>query len=130
MIHRDVYFNGTELPDDGAHVATPEDLIALATGQQTSSNANDDWRIYDYLEQHCDPAQGCQTMTIPHNSNQSNGAMYMLLDPATGLTQGRDSAPLTPADAPLRSHYDRTLTTPTPQRTSQSPLGITYDNPS
>src|SRR3546814_8393310 len=75
MIHRDVYFNGTELPDDVAHVATPEDLIALATGQQTSSNANDDWRIYDYLEQHCDPAQGCQTMTITHNSNQSNGAM-------------------------------------------------------
>src|SRR3546814_12071811 len=28
MIHRDVYFNGTELPDDVAHVATPEDLIA------------------------------------------------------------------------------------------------------
>ncbi|HEY9547321.1 MAG TPA: DUF3604 domain-containing protein [Solimonas sp.] len=109
MIHRDVYFNGTELPDDVAHVATPEDLIALATGQQTSSNANDDWRIYDYLEQHCDPAQGCQTMTIPHNSNQSNGAMYLPIDPATGVPQGRDAAPLTQADAQLRAKYDRII---------------------
>src|SRR3546814_8524202 len=104
MIHRDVYFNGTELPDDVAHVATPEDLIALATGQQTSSNANDDWRLYDYLEQHCDPAQGCQTITIPHNSTQSNDAMYLPIYPATGVPQGRDAAPLTPTRMTTRLH--------------------------
>ncbi|MGH8461388.1 MAG: DUF3604 domain-containing protein [Stenotrophobium sp.] len=109
MIHRDVYFNGTNLPQDVAHVATPEDLVALATGKGTTSNANDDWRIYDYLEQNCDPAQGCQAMTIPHNSNQSNGAMYLPIDPATGLPIGRNSAPLTLADAQLRAKYDRII---------------------
>ena len=109
MIHRDVYFTGTNLPRDVAHVATAEDLIALATGQETSSNANDDWRIYDYLEQNCDPAQGCRTMTIPHNSNQSNGAMYLPIDAASGVPQGRDGAPLTQADAALRAKYDRII---------------------
>ena len=108
MIHRNVYFTGSNLPDDVAHVATPDDLVALATGKGTSSNANDDWRIYDHLEQKCDRAAGCQAMTIPHNPNQSNGAMYLPLA-ATGLPQGRDAAPLTLADAQLRAKYDRVI---------------------
>ncbi|HWU67997.1 MAG TPA: DUF3604 domain-containing protein [Stenotrophobium sp.] len=109
MIHRDVYFTGTNLPQDVAHVATPEDLVALATGKGTSSNVNDDWRIYDYLNQNCDPSKGCETMTIPHNSNQSNGAMYLPIDPATGLPTGRNNAPLTLADARLRAKYDHII---------------------
>src|SRR3546814_8882287 len=48
-------------------------------------------------------------MTIPHNSNQSNGAMYLPIDPATGVPQGRDAAPLTQADAQLRAKYDRII---------------------
>lgn len=109
MIHRNVYFTGSNLPQDVAHVATPADLVALATGQGTSSNVNDDWRIYDYLEQNCNPATGCQTMTIPHNSNQSGGGMYLPRDPSTGLPPGRDGAPLTLADAQLRAKYDHVI---------------------
>jgi hypothetical protein len=124
MIHRDVYFTGTNLPRDVAHAATPEDLIALATGKETSSNANDDWRIYDYLEQNCDAAQGCQTMTIPHNSNQSNGAMYLPIDPATGLPQGRDAAPLTLADAQLRAKYDRVIEIAQHKGNSECAVGL------
>ncbi|MDI3258540.1 MAG: DUF3604 domain-containing protein [Sinobacteraceae bacterium] len=104
MIHRDVYFTGTHLPQDVPHVATLQDLTA-----QTSSNLNDDWRLYDWLDRHCDPAQGCQTFTIPHNPNQSAGGMYLPRDPATGLPPGRDGQPLTLADAKLRAKYDRII---------------------
>ncbi|WP_146166011.1 DUF3604 domain-containing protein [Stenotrophobium rhamnosiphilum] len=109
MIHRNVYYTGSNLPQDVPHVATLEDLIAIATGQGTSSNMNDDWRLYDYLEQNCDPAQGCKSIAIPHNPNQSSGGMYLARDPATGLPPGRDGAPLTLADAKLRAKYDNVI---------------------
>ncbi len=104
MIHRDAYFTGSNRPMDVPHVATAQDITA-----QTSDNSNDDWRLYDWLEQNCDLAQGCRTMSIPHNSNQSGGGMYLPRDPSTGLPIGRDSKPLTLADAQLRAKYDRII---------------------
>lgn len=104
MIHRDAYFGGSSRPLDVPHVATAQDITA-----QTADNSNDDWRLYDWLDQNCDPAQGCLTMSIPHNPNQSSGSMYLPRDPITGLPIGRNSQPLTPADAQLRAKYDRVI---------------------
>lgn len=102
MIHRNAYFAGTNRPWDVPHVATLQDITA-----QTATNLNDDWRLYDWLEKHCDAAKGCQTMSVPHNPNQSGGGMYLPRDPATGLPPGRGGRPLTLADARLRAKYDR-----------------------
>ncbi len=104
MIHRDAYFAGSNRPMDVPHVATLQDITA-----QTSDNSNDDWRLYDWLDQNCDPAKGCLTMSIPHNPNQSSGSMYLPRDPGTGLPIGRNSQPLTLADAQLRAKYDRVI---------------------
>src|SRR3546814_20771186 len=76
------------------------------------------------MEQHCDPAQGCQTMTIPHNSNQSNGAMYLPIDPATGVPQGRDAAQMTQADAQLRAKYYRIIEIHQHKGNSECPVGV------
>ncbi|WP_084182649.1 DUF3604 domain-containing protein [Nevskia soli] len=104
MIHRDAYFAGTSRPQDVPHVSTLTDITA-----QTSDNTNDDWRLYDWLDQNCDPLKGCQTMSIPHNSNQSAGGMYLPRDPVSGLPAGRDGKALTLADAQLRAKYDRVI---------------------
>ena len=104
MIHRDAYFGTAVRPGDVPHVATPRDITA-----QTSDNTNDDWHLYDWLAQNCDPAQGCETFSIPHNPNQSAGGMYLPRDPVSGLPAGRDGKPLTLADARLRARYDRVI---------------------
>lgn len=104
MIHRNAYFNGSNRPKDVPHVAKLRDITA-----QTASNLDDDWRLHDWLDTHCDEASGCRTMTIPHNSNQSGGGMYLPRDPATGLPPGRGGRPLTLADAKLRAKYDRVI---------------------
>jgi hypothetical protein len=86
------------------HVSKLTDVTA-----ETSNNTNDDWRLYDWLDANCDPSAGCQTMSIPHNPNQSGGGMYLPRDPTSGLPAGRDGKPLTLADATLRAKYDRTI---------------------
>lgn len=102
MIHRNAYFGGSVRPLDVPHVSKPLDLTA-----QTATNVDDDWRLFDWLETNCDPAQGCKVMTVPHNPNQSGGGMYLPRAPSTGLPPGRGGAPLTLADARLRAKYDR-----------------------
>jgi len=104
MIHRNVYFGGPQRPIDVPHVSKLRDVTA-----ETSSNTNDDWRLYDWLEASCDPSAGCLAMSIPHNPNQSTGGMYLPRDPSSGLPAGRDGKPLTLADAKLRAKWDRTI---------------------
>lgn len=104
MIHRNAYFNGRNRPKDVPQVAKLRDITA-----QTATNRDDDWRLHDWLAKNCDESAGCQTMSIPHNSNQSAGGMYLPRDPATGLPPGRAGKPLTLADAKLRAKYDRVI---------------------
>lgn len=102
MIHRNTYYGPGNRPLDVPKVSKLLDLTA-----QTSNNLDDDWRLYDWLEQNCTAAQGCKPMTVPHNPNQSGGGMYLPRNPSTGLPPGRGGQPLTLADARLRAKYDR-----------------------
>ena len=67
QIHRNVIFSGEQIPDvpfDAFDYPTPRSLWAA-------------------LDNFCKDKKNCETLTIPHNSNLSNGFMFSL----DGLTQ-------------------------------------------
>lgn len=101
QIHRNVFFLGDKLPSDVFSSITPDFLL-------TNNNANDDWRLFDNLQQTCS-GPDCQVFTIPHNPNLSTGRMFLPRDPTTGIPVGRDGAPMTVSDAKLRATYDRAV---------------------
>ena len=89
MLHRNVFFNGTEYPK------------AAVSMLDTLS----EWELFDRLEAECGDVEGCDYITIPHNSNLSDGRMFLPLHDAP-LGPGRDGGPLTPEDAALRAKSD------------------------
>jgi hypothetical protein len=102
MFHRNVIFRGPsdEVPDVVYSSVTPLTSV-------DDRNVNDDWMLFDHLQTECGGLQDCRALTIPHNSNLSDGRMFLPRDFSTGLPPGRDGLPLTAADAELRRFYDR-----------------------
>lgn len=102
MLHRNVIFRGgaAQVPDVVFGSATP------TTGVD-DRNANDEWMLFDHLQQECGGLDGCEVLTIPHNSNLSDGRMFLPRDFSTGLPPGRDGAAMSSSDAALRRGYDR-----------------------
>ncbi|MFN7955397.1 MAG: DUF3604 domain-containing protein [bacterium] len=92
MLHRNVIFDGTALPSRPI----------------SSLDTDSEWVLFDSLEAQCANVEGCRYLTIPHNSNLSDGRMFPPAG-ATGLPEGRDGAPLTRADAELRARADRLI---------------------
>ncbi len=60
MIHRNVIFIGEELP---------EEVIS-------SLDVEDEWGLFDALESVCREGGHCDFLTLPHNSNLSDGKMF------------------------------------------------------
>ena len=102
MLHRNVIFLGDALPDDVFGSAQTTDILL-------GDNTNDEWRLFDHLEQNCVEVNGCRALTIPHNPNLSDGRFFLPRETASGVPVGRDGVPLTAADAQLRARMDRVL---------------------
>ncbi|TJY62265.1 DUF3604 domain-containing protein [Sinimarinibacterium sp. CAU 1509] len=104
MLHRNVIFRGDadQVPDVVYGSAT------ALTGID-DRNANDEWMLFDHLQDNCGGMPDCRVLTIPHSANLSDGRFFMPRDFATGLPPGRDGVALTQADAELRRGYDRVL---------------------
>ena len=117
MFHRNVIFKGSanETPN----------TVFPAVGPTTATNpenGNDDWDLFDHLQSNCKNLGNCDVLTIPHNSNRSDGRMFLASDETSGMTVngGLNGAPLgrkvpqsdvyfpmTEADAELRRSIDR-----------------------
>lgn len=89
MVHRNVLFLGKDLPDD----------VFEYLGVES------EWDFFDHLEAQCGGSDDCEYLTIPHNSNQSAGRMFLPVG-TPGLFAGRNNQPLTPEDAALRARND------------------------
>ena len=70
--HRNVIFRGAEVPE------TPISFFEAPL----------DHLLWQQLDEQCDKSRGCDYLTIPHNSNMSNGK---LLTPFAGLESSRDA---------------------------------------
>ncbi|MEK6805140.1 MAG: DUF3604 domain-containing protein [Pseudomonadota bacterium] len=109
MFHRNVIFKGdtARLPPNVFAAVRPDTAL-------NPQNGNDDWDLFDYLNLGCQPALGCNALTIPHNGNLSDGRMWLPME-ASGVPLGRklDSTdvylPMSMADAQLRSRFDRAV---------------------
>lgn len=110
MFHRNVIFKG--------ETARVPALVYGAVRPDTAlnpQNGNDDWDLFDHLNLVCKSVPGCDVLTIPHNSNLSDGRMWLPMEPETGVPLGRklDSTdvylPMTSADAQLRRSLDRAI---------------------
>lgn len=103
MFHRNIIFRGSaeQVPDVVFSSVTP-------TTSLIDTNINDDWMLFDHLRETCGAVPGCQVLTIPHNSNLSDGRFFLARE-ADGLPLGRDGLPLTVEDAELRRGFDRVL---------------------
>ncbi len=119
MLHRNVIFKGssTSVPVNvfpSVKITTP--LLA--------ENGNDDWDLFDHLNNNCLLNPQCDVLTIPHNSNLSDGRMYLeagqssgmtVIGDLTGVPLGRKIEttsvyfPMTEADAELRTTLDRSF---------------------
>lgn len=104
MLHRNIIFRGSgdEVPD------VVFDSVSPLTGV-IDNNVNDEWMLFDHLDEVCGGLAGCRAMTIPHSSNLSDGRFFLPRDIATGLPPGRDGVAMTAADAELRRRFDRVL---------------------
>ncbi len=86
-LHRNVIFRNERVPELPISV------------METGSVAMNLWRA---LDERCrDGRPGCEAITIPHNSNWSNGSAFTSAS-ETGLF-----GPITAEEAPLRDRYDR-----------------------
>ncbi len=82
-IHRNVIFN------QDPQIALPFDAFSYPEPEQ----------LWQQLRQHCaDQSNGCDAVTIPHNSNLSEGRMFSALTPDGGLT---------PEQVAERARFDR-----------------------
>ncbi len=84
MFHRNVIFKGSAL--NVPPVVFPAVRPDTALNPQ---NGNDDWDLFDHLNLFCQPLLGCNVLTIPHNSNLSDGRMWLPMEPGTGVPLGR-----------------------------------------
>lgn len=119
MFHRNVIFRG-----DSASV--PLDVFP-AVGPSSAlipENGNDDWDLFDHLQSACVDRADCDVLTIVHNSNRSDGRMFLPAGEAAGATVVGDLSglplgrkiggtdiyfPMTEADAQLRRRIDRSI---------------------
>lgn len=119
MFHRNVIFRG-----DASTV--PLDVFP-AVGFTTAllpQNGNDDWNLFDHLQRACVDRPECDVLTIVHNSNRSDGRMFLPGGEAAGATVMGDLGgaplgrkiggtdiyfPMTEADALLRRRIDRSF---------------------
>lgn len=101
MLHRNVIFLGDNIPSDVFGSEQVTDVLI-------ENNTNDEWRLFDHLQQNCVLKDGCQALTIPHSANLSDGRMFLAAQ-SDGLPVGRNGDPLTLADAKLRAGMDRAI---------------------
>lgn len=98
VLHRNVIFEGTKVPAD---------VVSSVPPIPTNDNTNDEWGLFDQLKAECLDVEGCDVVTIPHSTNQSDGRFARPRQASTGLPLARDNATLTAADASLRNTLDR-----------------------
>lgn len=98
VLHRNVIFEGTQVPTD---------VVSSIAPIPTNDNTNDEWGLFDKLKAECLDVNGCDVVTIPHSTNQSDGRFARPRQSGTGLPPARDNATLTTADATLRNTMDR-----------------------
>jgi len=89
-MHRNVVFLGDVLPRHAISLFDTES----------------EWELFDSLEAECGNIEGCDYLTIPHNSNLADGRMFLPIGTPFAFA-GRDNQPLTPEDAALRAKSDR-----------------------
>jgi hypothetical protein len=70
-LHRNVIFSSDNVP------AVPFDYIAYPTAVE----------LWQALDANCKPELGCDALTIPHNSNLSNGLMFDTADDPDPITR-------------------------------------------
>jgi hypothetical protein len=98
VLHRNVIFEGTKVPSD---------VISSVPPFPTDDNTNDEWGLFDQLKTECLDVDGCDVVTIPHSTNQSDGRFARPRQASTGLPLARNNATLTEQDARLRNSLDR-----------------------
>ncbi|MFZ1862701.1 MAG: DUF3604 domain-containing protein [Polyangiales bacterium] len=91
-MHRNVFFLGD---------VRPTHPISLF-------DTESEWELFDSLEATCGSVEGCDYLTIPHNSNLADGRMFLPIG-TPFANAGRDNQPLTPEDAALRAKSDRMI---------------------
>lgn len=100
VLHRNVIFAGATVPAD---------VVSSIPPLPTTDNTNDEWNLFDSLKTTCLDVKGCDVVTIPHSTNQSDGRFARARELNTGLPLARNNATLTQADANLRNTLDRLL---------------------
>lgn len=91
-MHRNVFFLGENVPNH------PVSLF----------DTQSEWDLFDSLEASCGNVDDCEYLTIPHNSNLSDGRMFLPIGTPFAAA-GRNNGPLTRADAELRAKSDRMM---------------------
>ncbi len=90
MMHRNIVFRSLVAPN----------------APVSSNEADDEWQLFSLLDQQCIPGAGCRYLSIPHNSNMSDGRMFPELE--GGLPPApTPSGVLTPELAHLKADRDR-----------------------
>jgi hypothetical protein len=81
MLHRNVIFKGSS--DE-----VPANVIpaVLPTTASAPENGNDEWMLFDRLENECNAQIGCEAMTIAHNPNRSDGRYFLAAGEDAGMT--------------------------------------------
>ncbi|MBI2570642.1 MAG: DUF3604 domain-containing protein [Candidatus Schekmanbacteria bacterium] len=90
MMHRNIVFLGDRLPKRA----------------WSFNDVPDEWALFDRLDADCPGDARCDYVSIPHNSNLSDGRMFPPAG-AGGTLSGRGGAPLTRSDAENRGRHDR-----------------------
>lgn len=119
MFHRNVIFRG-----DAQSVPIDVFPAVNLTTALLPQNANDDWALFDHLQRACVDQPDCDVLTIVHNSNRSDGRMFLAAGEAagasvmgdlTGVPLGRKLfatdvfLPMTADDAALRRRIDKSF---------------------
>lgn len=119
MLHRNIIFKGSM-----ASVPVNVFPSSKLTGPVLPENGNDDWELFDHLNLQCLINPQCDVLTIPHNSNLSDGRMYLAAGESSGMTVIGDITgvplgrkieqtsvyfPMTVEDATLRTTLDRSF---------------------
>ncbi|MCQ8896173.1 DUF3604 domain-containing protein [Limnobacter humi] len=100
VLHRNVIFAGSTVPAD---------VVSSIAPLPTNDNTNDEWGLFDKLKTECLDKNGCDVVTIPHSTNQSDGRFARTREVNTGLPLARNNATLTKEDAMLRNRLDRLM---------------------
>jgi hypothetical protein len=117
MVHRNIVFLGDHLP---ANVISMFDTV-------------DDWELFDMLKRECGDVAGCDYLTIPHNSNMSDGRMFRATagseaDAGAGpALAGRGGKATTREDADLQRRSDRLVEITQHKGQSECMAGFGFD---